>query len=185
MQDLDKQIEAAVDTLNTGGLIAYPTEAVYGLGCDPSNDGALKKLLSLKQRDKGKGLIIIASSVEQLHEFIDAKHFDLRPDIKAQWPGPITWVMPCKTKVSTYLTGDHSSLAVRVSAHPTVKSLCEKYGRAIVSTSANISGQDPAKTALHVQQQFAEKVNTIIDAPVGKALAPSKIFDQVSGKRLR
>lgn len=181
----DPQIQTAVETLQYGGIIAYPTEAVYGLGCDPTNEAALKKLIALKQRDANKGLILIASDIKQLYPFIAVKYFDLHPNIKKQWPGPVTWVIPCKASTPTLLTGNRNTLAVRVSSHPVVQQLCKQFGGAIVSTSANQSGLTPCKTAKDIQTHFNQKIDCIIDAPLGNAKKPSAIFFAETGEQLR
>ena len=184
MPNLAEDIQAAVNTLHNGGLIAYPTEAVYGLGCDPKNASALGKLITLKQRDQSKGLILIASKIEQLHEFINEDLFNLRPEIKKQWPGPVTWVIPCKNTALPLLTGGRATIAVRVSAHPVVQTLCNNFGGAIVSTSANISGEPPFKQADALQAYFGNSL-TVVHAPVGDAKQVTSIFDASSGRQLR
>ncbi|RLA24971.1 MAG: tRNA threonylcarbamoyladenosine biosynthesis protein RimN, partial [Gammaproteobacteria bacterium] len=131
------KVRMASRALQQGKLIAYPTEAVYGLGCDPLNEAAVMSLLSIKQRPAHKGLILVASDFSQLQPFINPSQ-EMLQRIIPTWPGPITWVIPVQSWVPTYLKGTHHSIAVRVSAHPLVRQLCASYGGAIVSTSANI-----------------------------------------------
>lgn len=132
------KIRMASHAIHQGQLIAYPTEAVYGLGCDPLNKRAVLDLLALKQRPIEKGLIIVASNFTQLLPFIVPDR-QMLSCMMATWPGPVTWVVPARPWVPMYLRGQHYTLAVRVSAHPIIQQLCRCYGRAIVSTSANLN----------------------------------------------
>lgn len=182
-----KQISQAVKSLKVGEIIAYPTEGVYGLGCDPDNDIVLRKLLELKQRPVAKGLILVAASFEQLEQYIDISLLSATrlAEIKASWPGAITWVIPASSRVSPLVTGEHSTIAVRVSAHKVVKKLCEDYGKPIVSTSANIAGNPPCLSANAIKDLFFEKIGAVIDFPLGGLLAPTQIIDAITGITLR
>jgi len=178
-------IEQAVKTLHEGGIIAYPTEAVFGLGCDPNNLQAVQKLLDLKSRSYTKGLIIIASHIEQLTPWVD---FNLVPDlqvIKASWPGPETWLIPCKKNVSKLLRGHHSTLAVRVSDHPIVQQLCQQFDGAITSTSANKNGETAEMTLPSLQQLFSEQIDCYVLGDLSGNARPSRIRDALSGKLIR
>lgn len=178
-------IQQAASILHEGGVIAYPTEAVFGLGCDPLNENALKKLLEIKKRPPYKGLILVASSFSQLHPFvgeIDAKIFD---SISQSWPGPTTWLLPTNPHAPKLLRGKYHLQAVRVSAHPIVKKLCDAFGGAIVSTSANYSNRPPARTALAARVRFNDKVNFIVNASVGELKSPSEIKNAITGEVIR
>ena len=133
--------------MHAGGVIAYPTESCYGLGCDPRNNRAIRDLLGIKQRHWNKGLIIIAASVEQLDRYIDREQLNMNKVLQS-WPGPTTWLLPASRDCPNWLSGEHDTLAVRVSAHPLVRRLCDILDGAIVSTSANTSGQRPARSVL-------------------------------------
>ena len=139
------QLRRAVDVLRRGGVIAYPTEGVWGLGCDPNNTDALQRLLALKQRDPDKGLILIAADIEQLDPLLDQLTPDQRARLAASWPAPLTWVVPVGPQLPVLVSGGRATLALRVSAHPTVAALCRAWGGPLVSTSANPSGR-PAPT---------------------------------------
>lgn len=172
-------------TLHDGGVIAYPTEAVWGLGCDPSNDQAIERLITLKQRSAAKGLILIASSAEQLLPYI-------QPLEKAQWARlvapcsrPVSWVVPASDQASVLLTGGRSTIAVRVSTHPTVCKLCEAFGGAIVSTSANVSGRSAAKSAWQVRHALGRNVDLIVHGNLGGQTKPSEIRDLLSDAIIR
>jgi len=175
-----------LDALHAGGVIAYPTEAVFGLGCDPRNESALQKIIDIKGRDSHKGFILIAASQTQLAPYLASIQDPWQRQFDEHWPGPVTFVVPASDDVrNTLLTGFRDTLAVRVSAHPVVRQLCEQYDGAIVSTSANRSGEPSLRTAAAVRQSMGAQINEIVDEPVGTRDAPSSIFDVVSGEQLR
>ena len=170
--------------LRQGKLIAYPTEAVYGLGCDPLNEAAVMNLLSIKQRPIHKGLILIASDFAQLQAYICPSTAMLER-ILPSWPGPITWIVPAQAWVPAYLKGKHHSLAIRVSAHPIVRQLCANYGGAIISSSANISQQAPARSPLAVRKKFPACNIHILAGATGQHKQATPIYDALSGRCLR
>ncbi|CNI27373.1 sua5 YciO YrdC YwlC family protein [Yersinia thracica] len=167
-------------------VIAYPTEAVFGLGCDPDSEKAVNALLALKQRPWQKGLILIAANYEQLKPYVnDAALSDAqREAIFSCWPGPVTWVIPAHPETPRWLTGSFDSLAVRVSDHPLVQQLCSEYGKPLVSTSANLSGQEPCRTTEEVRMQFGVSL-PVFTGLVGGRLNPSEIRDALTGKQFR
>lgn len=180
-------IDSIVSVLRRGGVIAYPTEAVYGLGCNPLQAESITKLLALKQRPADKGLILIAASEQQLHPYLDLDQISepMWQAVRASWPGHVTWLLPASDSVSCLLRGEHTTLAVRVSAHPLVQALCSAFGGPLVSTSANLAGQPPARTADEVVQQFNDKLDAILIGDTGGAVRPSEIRDAMTGKILR
>jgi L-threonylcarbamoyladenylate synthase len=171
--------------LKAGGIIAYPTEAVIGLGCDPLNEKAVARLLALKQRPWQKGLILIAADYAQLVPFLEPLTPTLEKRVFAVWPGPVTWLLPAKPTVPHYLRGQSSKLAVRVTAHPQTAALCQHWGGTLVSTSANISGQSAPKTALKVRRTFAQTIDYIMPGTVGGRQRPSEIRDALTNTVLR
>ena len=175
------------DAFYAGGLIAYPTEAVFGLGCDPDNLDALSRLLALKQRPASKGLILVAADYSQLLPYIDDKRIpqERRFEIFSKWPGPITWLLPKSERVSELLCGDSDLIAVRIPDFEPVRELCRALNKPIVSTSANVSGMPPAITAADVIQQLGRGVDWLVDVPVGGNASPSKIFNAMTGEQLR
>lgn len=183
------ELSKALSVLNTQGLIAYPTESVFGIGCDPDCEHAIEKILALKKRPAFKGLILIAANIEQLQKYadFDALTKQQLADIKQTWPGPVTWIVPAKKSLSKLISGDFDSVAVRVSAHPLVQQLCLQFGKAIISTSANLSGLSPCINSLQVSQMFAGQalLQEVINAPVSGLAEPSKIFNALTGERLR
>jgi L-threonylcarbamoyladenylate synthase len=178
-------IDTAVAALRNGGVIAYPTEAVFGLGCDPDNDVALTALLALKQRPASKGLILIAAEVAQLRSYIADVDASLQQRALDTWPGPVTWLFPCAKHINPLLRGEHQTIAVRVTAHLTARQLCHAFGKPIVSTSANLSGHVPARTVAEVQSQFSDRLAVIVSGQVDLKAKPSEIRDLVSNKIIR
>ena len=174
-----------METLREGGVIAYPTEAVYGLGCDPDNIPAIEQILALKQRARNKGLILIASEVEQLQPYLEELPEEARHRVLASWPGPFTWLWPAKAQTSEWLRGDFATLAVRITAHPHARELCQAFGKPLVSTSANLSGQPPARNAAEVREQLGEQVDYILEGEVGPHNSPTEIRDALSGELIR
>ncbi|MCA1805354.1 MAG: Sua5/YciO/YrdC/YwlC family protein [Xanthomonadaceae bacterium] len=178
-------LHQAVRVLRAGGIVAYPTEAVYGLGCDPLLGEAVQRLLALKQRPRGKGLILIASDWTQLQPFLLPLTPARQQRLFATWPGPHTWVLPCRPEVPQWLRGSHDSLAVRITAHPMAAALCSAWGGALVSTSANRSGLPPARSPLRVRQQFGDEIDYLLPGALGGLATPTAIRDGVTGETLR
>jgi len=175
----------AVTAVKAGKIIAYPTEAIYGLGCDPQNHEALSRLLKLKSRASNKGLILAASSTSQLEPFIDRQNPAILEHAKKSWPGPVTWIVPASNLCHPLLTGDRPTIAVRVSAHPVVRDLCDLCGHALVSTSANISGEKPLANAEDIATTFASSIAGIVEGSLGGLENATSIFDASTGVQLR
>jgi L-threonylcarbamoyladenylate synthase len=177
--------QQAAKILKTGGIISYPTEAVFGLGCDPFNKNAVLKLLQLKQRSIAKGLILIAANWEQIKNLtlpIDEKSL---AKIFQTWPGPCTWIFPANEKCPKWITGKYTSVALRITNHPIAKTICEEFAGPIVSTSANIEGSAPARTVEEVQQQFAAGIDLIVPGAVGNLQQPTIIRDALTNETIR
>jgi L-threonylcarbamoyladenylate synthase len=171
--------------LEAGGVIAYPTEAVYGLGCDPLNARAVFRLLDLKQRPIEAGLILIAADISQVEPFLEPLSPTLRRRVCAVWPGPITWLLPARPETPDWLRGQHQTLAVRVTAHPGCVALCREFGSSLVSTSANPRGAEPARTKLQIHRYFNDSIDYLMSGPLGQQCRPSEIRDARTGKTLR
>jgi len=178
-------LEQTVAALKEGGVIAYPTEAVWGLGCDPDNDQALARLLRLKARDPAKGVILVAASIEQFAPWLNGLPYALHAPLAASWPGPSTWLVPDNGRSHALVRGDHDRVALRVSAHPGVVSLCQAFGGPLVSTSANRAGDPPAMSAQAVRATFGDALDALLDGPLGGLERPSTIRDLVTGQVLR
>jgi L-threonylcarbamoyladenylate synthase len=180
------RLRLAARHLQQGGLIAYPTEGVYGLGCDPFNPDAFSRLLELKHRQATKGVILISADFEQIRPLLRLSDFAIQVKMLMTWPGPVTWVAPATDRVPSWLRGQHTSIAVRVTAHPLAAALCRTFGGPIVSTSANISGRPPARSILGVRKYFAgSKELFFIAGRIGQLRQPTPIYDARNGIRLR
>ena len=178
-------LSKAVIALQSGGVIAYPTEAVFGLGCDPLDQQALARIIDIKSRDAHKGFILIARSLDQLIPYLAPVQAEWQTRFDAVWPGPVTMVVPCASGTSELLSGGRKTLAVRVSAHPLVQELCAQFDGPIVSTSANRSGQAPCRDTARTVQLFGSVVDVVVDGVVGTLAAPTQIIDVCTGDRLR
>lgn len=170
--------------LRRGGLIAYPTESCYGLGCDPRNPRALARLIRLKGRSAAKGLLLIADRFKRLQPFVRPMSAADRARMLKSWPGPVTWVVPASPACSPLLTGGRPTIAVRVTAHPGAARLCRMLGMALVSTSANKSGRKPAKTAAECRRIFGTRVH-VVTGRIGARKHPSTLIDLATGTVLR
>lgn len=181
----DWQLRQAARVIHAGGLIAYPTEAVYGLGCDPLNVAAVQHLLALKGRPMDKGLILIAADIEQLRPFLLPLSTADEATVRATWPGPVTWLLPARPETPRWLRGSHDTLAVRITGHPLAAALCRQLGHPLVSTSANRSSHHPARSPLDVRRAFGSTVNLILTGPLGGRRRPTPIRELSSGRTIR
>lgn len=179
------QISRAARCIRTGGIVAYPTEAVFGLGCDPANPYAVLQLLAIKQRRIEKGLILVASSMQQLQPWVTPLNRRQTRRLEASWPGPHTWLLPAADHCPDWLTGGRDTLAVRVSAHPVVQQLCNAAGRAIISTSANRHGKRPARSLLEIRLRFATGIDYYLPGALGGLKQPTRIRDLETGRVIR
>jgi L-threonylcarbamoyladenylate synthase len=178
-------IREAVRRLGEGGVVAYPTETVYGLGCDPFNAAAVLRLLDLKRRNIEQGLILIASDFSRLEPLLLPLTTKLRDRVMGTWPGPVTWTLPCLPETPIWLRGVHHSLAVRITSHPLARFLCETWNGPLVSTSANRHGTRPATSALGVRMAFDGELDYILHGAVAGTGRPSEIRDGTTGRVLR
>lgn len=176
----------AARAMHQGGVIAYPTEAVWGLGCDPYNLDAVEHLLAIKRRPMHKGLILVASDLEQVAGLLAPLTQEQRDKVTATWPGPVTWVLPdSQNLIPHWVKGKHSSVAVRVSAHKGVKALCDAYGSFIVSTSANFASQEPARDKLKVSIHFKQDLAYVLPGKLGELAQPTQIRSLDNDRLLR
>ncbi|MEX0706459.1 MAG: Sua5/YciO/YrdC/YwlC family protein [Woeseia sp.] len=176
-------LRRAARLLHAGGVIAYPTEGVFGLGCLPDDPQAVLRLLDIKKRDPSFGLILIAANAAQLDGWIrlpDGEH-----SLASSAKHPVTWIVPAADGVPEWVRGAHAGIAVRITAHPVAAALCEAAGMPLVSTSANLSGHPPARNAWVVRRQFQNLVDFIVPGRCGPARGPSELRDLESGAVLR
>jgi len=178
------QTKLAIHVISRGGVIAYPTESVYGLGCDPNVARAVARILTLKHRDPRKGLIIVAATFTQIEPFIEPTPAETMASVLRSWPGPVTWVLPAKRGIPDWLRGEQGGIAVRISAHPVIQAVCRAVGP-LVSTSANPEGYPPAITPARVRAYFHNKLDFILPGPTGGNPAPTEIRHALTGKLLR
>jgi len=178
-------IQKAARVADAGGIIAYPTEAVYGLGCNPLDVKAVLRLLMLKGRKLEHGLILVAADKDQLVDYVDFPGGKIEKAIDKSWPGPVTWLVPAKDWVPYWLTGEHATLAVRVSDHPLVRELCNAFGGPLVSTSANRHGHPPAHSALRVRRVFDGAIDYLLGGDTGGLAKPTEIRDALTGNIVR
>lgn len=179
------QIDEAVSAVKQGGIIAYPTESIFGLGCDPFNQTAVNDLLRLKQRPVEKGLILVASHIRQILPYIQPiEANDLARALKT-WPGHYTWVFPKTLLVPQWISGSYPSIAVRVSKHPTIVALCQQLNAPLVSTSANKSDQNVLASIKDIKDTFGAKIHAYVDAPLGAENSASRIRDAHTLNQLR
>ena len=180
-------IASAVALLIRGGVLAYPTEAVWGLGCIPFDGEAVHRLLAIKRRPVDKGLILVGATSTQFDAVVDWPSLDpvQRARVEADWPGPHTWVVPAKASAPPWITGGRADIAVRVSAHPVVAALCTRLGGPIVSTSANLTGEPPARQRAALSPALLALVDGVCEGETGGLAAPTTIRDARSGAVLR
>lgn len=179
-------VRLAARTLRAGGVVACPTEAVWGLSCNPFDRDAVMRLLAMKQRPAHKGLVVVASHVAQLSRLLAQLPPADRSRLYATWPGPFTWVVPNHGLFPDWVTGGAGTVAVRVTAHPLLAALCDAFGGALVSTSANVSGQAPARSALAVRRKLrALPPDYLLPGALGNSARPTAIRDLATGRLLR
>lgn len=178
-------LRCAVRVIRAGGVVAYPTESVFGLGCEPMDEAAVLRILSIKGRAPSKGLIIIGARVAQLETLLAPQSAEILVPLLASRPDPTTWVLRARPEVPDWLTGGRDSIAVRVTSHPLAAGLCDLYGGPLVSTSANRSGRPPARTTLRAHRLVGDVVDYVLPGATSGAPRPSEIRDAESGRLLR
>lgn len=182
-------LDHAIETLKNGDVLAYPTEAVWGLGCDPYQEKAFNKILELKQRPIEKGVILLSDSIERIEDLLSPLDPTIRQQIIASWQPQqnqraTTWLLPVSDAIPKWIYGNHDRVAIRVTQHPLCQQLCKAFDKMVVSTSANPAGLAPAKTAQQVEDYFGNKL-AILPGDLGSSPEPSKILDAVTGAIIR
>ncbi len=178
-------LKKAARILRHGGIVAYPTEAVYGFGCDPLDPEAVFRILDVKRRSVGAGLILIAADAAQLEPFFGPLTGAERARVEETWPDPATWLVPAGSATPFWITGGRARVAVRVTSHPVARALCRAAHMPLVSTSANRSRQPPARTALDVRLRFGAEVDYILGGDTGGHARPSQIRNVSTGEIVR
>lgn len=179
------QLRMAARILRSGGVIAHPTEGVYGLACDPLNPEAVDRILALKGRAFETGFIVLAASVGALRPLCAPLPAKRWAEVAASWPGPLTWILPAASWVPDWVTGGRDTLATRVTAFAPAAELCLEAGGLLISTSANPSGKPPARTALRARVYFGGGIDGLLGGTTGGLTRPTPIRDAASGRWLR
>ncbi len=186
---LRPQINIAARLIRAGGIVAYPTEAVWGLGCDPWNPRAVDRLLQIKDRPLNKGVILLAADFAQASDLLSHLSNEQIEKLKSTWPGPVTWLIPntgpIKKKIPEWICGQYPAFALRVTNHPLAAALAKAVGHPIVSTSCNPSSQLPARSIHQVRKYFPTELDAILAGNVGGNKNPSEIRDLLTGKIVR
>ncbi len=179
-------VPVAAWRLAQGAVIAYPTESCFGLGCDPLDQEAVLRLLDIKCRAQAEGLILIGGEWGHLEPYIGELPGPAFKRLQAAWPGPATFLVPpAPGRELPWIQGDHATLALRWTAHPEAAQLCQAFGGAVVSTSANRHGESPARSVIECQRRFGVQLDYYLAGPLGGDRQPSAIIDAVTGKRFR
>lgn len=178
-------IEAAAALLHEGGVLAYPTEGVYGLGCDPDDHAAFDRIFAMKRRPPEQGVLLIAADFEQVEPWIGDVPEPALERARTVWPGAHTFIFPRSARVPAWIAGGHAGIALRVTAHEPSAALCRAFGGPIVSTSANRHGAAPARSAAEIRAIFGDEPDGVLDAPLGGLDRPTPITDAVSGAIIR
>ena len=174
-----------IEIIERGGIVAYPTEGLFGLGCSAQDASAVERLRALKSRPPNKGFILIADRLERFSPWVAAQHLS-DPRLSAPTPHPTTWLVPASGKGLAAIAGQGSeTLAIRLVSHPPTTSLCEALGQPLLSTSANPAAAPTATTASQALAYFSGDIDAVYDAPIGSAAGSSRIIDLLSGKVLR
>ena len=184
-QPLREQLSNAASALKADGVIAYPTESCFGLGCNPKSYKAVKRILKMKRRPYAKGLILIAHDYSQLSVYLQKLPEELLNKMTSSWPSATTWLCPAAPWVPTWLKGKHQQIAVRIPAHRIARQLCKQTGYALVSTSANLSGQRALRHYQQVDKIFTDKIDYLVQAKCGGAKRASTIIDLITDQVIR
>lgn len=179
------RLGAVVNALRNEGVVACPTEAVWGLSCDPQSQIAVHRVLELKQRPVEKGLILVAAAEAQLEFLLQGLPPELRARMSESWPGPNTWLVPHHGRVRSWVHGDFETVAVRVTGHRGMGALCEAFGGPLVSTSANPAGAQPPRAGFQVLRYFGDELDGMLPGAVGRSGRPSRIRDLYTGEVIR
>ena len=170
----DFSIRHAAHIINHGGIIAYPTDTIYGLGCDPYNHDAVEKINQIKQRPLDKKFILLAADIDQVRPLILIS--EDQEKTLTQTTEPTSWVIDASPDAPSWLVDENKTITIRISKHHDVTRLCHAAGHAIISTSANISGKKPASNALDLHRYFHDSVDKIILSSKNLTSKASKII---------
>jgi len=179
------RLRRAAHAIARGGVVAYPTEAVFGIGCDPDDPRAVERVLALKERPWHKGLIVIAAAAADLLPYLGSVSEEQWRTMTDTWPGAVTWLVPCSNAAPTLVTGASDQIAVRVPGHALARALCRHWGGALVSTSANRAGQWPLRSVTAVRRRFGHRLDDLVPGRLGAHARPSTIRSITTGEVIR
>jgi L-threonylcarbamoyladenylate synthase len=182
-QPADICFEKAIDALKHGGIVAYPTETFYGLAVDTENDQAIELLYAIKKRDKAKAISLLIPNLKYLSKLVSSCPIAYEPLIKTFWPGPLTLIFPAHATVSSKLTDNDKTIAIRISSNPVAEKLCVSLGRAITATSANLSGEKPIVAAKEIKRFWGDKISCLLDGGTSPGGKGSTIIRCVDNQR--
>lgn len=187
---ITSSISEAAQLLKQGQVLAYPTEAVWGLGCDPNNEQAFQNILELKHRPIEKGVILLAGQIAQVEHLLQNLTPKIRQQVINSWSNrtPVeratTWLLPADQQIPIWIKGQHPLVAVRVTTHPLCVELCNAFDGFIVSTSANPAGLTPAHSLEQAQRYFGSTLN-YLEGDLGQSQEPSRILNALTGEVIR
>ena len=178
------EVKDVICHLKSGEVIGYPTEAVYGIGCDPWNQSSVEKIAKIKGRESSQTFLMVASSIDQLRDLIDIS--TLSRQVTSSWPGHTTWLIKAKENVPYWLQDEQTNkVGIRISNHPLVIELCNAFGKPIISTSANVSGKEEIKNQQEFIRTFSSDINYLVDGDLGDYDETSVIIDMETNKKIR
>ncbi|HKA38930.1 MAG TPA: L-threonylcarbamoyladenylate synthase [Burkholderiales bacterium] len=178
----DRELTAAVAVLRAGGLVAFPTETVYGLGADASNTAAVRRIFEVKGRPASHPVIVHLADAVQLANWARDIPESARKLARKYWPGPLTLILERARGVSDAVTGGQDTVALRVPSHPVAQQLLARFGGGIAAPSANRHGRVSATTAEHVRREFGAAVDCVLDGGAAEVGIESTIVDLSGGK---
>lgn len=179
------RLRRAAERIARGGVVAYPTEAVFGLGANPDDPAAVQRILDLKRRPAHKGLILIAAEPGDLAPYLGALSDAQWSAVTATWPGPVTWLVPASPDAPLLVTGGSTEIAVRVPDHVRARQLCRSWGGALVSTSANRAGHSALRSVTAVRRAFGMRLDDILPGATGGRQNPTTIRSVTTGEVVR
>jgi L-threonylcarbamoyladenylate synthase len=169
-------INEAVVVLRAGGIVAYPTDTLYGLAVDPFKGAAAEKLFAVKERDRASAITLIAASAEQARTAGMFQHADIKL-AAAFWPGPLTIVVAAAAGLSPGIASQRGTVGIRVPAHAVARALAAAFGGCITATSANVSGRSAASTPDEALAALDDRIDALLDAGPVPGGPPSTIVE--------
>lgn len=182
-----KDILRVALVIKSGGVIVCPSEGVYGISCSLFNEDAIKRVISIKERDVSKGLIIVDHSLDKLSSYLDDTRLNEQSKalINKMWPGPHTFVLPIIESFKSIAEKENHTAAVRITAFETLKEICKQADTPIISTSANISGKEATFKISNLDSVIIDRVDLVLDLPCGGQSSPTSIYDTTTNTLVR